>query len=300
MRTFTGIFLLLAITLVGTRVQAQNAGSQATSTSLSGSQTAPPVHGSSKIEPEKLIHMIVPIYPPLALSAGGSEIAVVRGAIAKDGTIQGLEDVAGAPVPTPFTTDVIAAVSQWRFRPQLIKGYPVKKEAYFAIFYISGDYQNRAGQVVEISPQFRADAMQLLETIHFRDAVTRMATETFAPAGEKTENSFPVTPNKDKIIDAYRAKLMTVIQSEQFADWAVNVYAKYLSDDDIKSATKFYASAAGQRLSGAELELPNDLRQTAFLFIRDNIPRIFSELCEEYPEMQGQSLYCHAPQQTTR
>jgi len=300
MRIFTGILYLLAMTLVATRVQAQGVGSQPATTAASGTQIAAPVHASSKIEPTKLVHMIVPIYPPLALAAGRSEIAVVRGAIAKDGTIQGLEDVGGAQGTSPFTADVMAAVSQWRFRPQLIKGRPVKEEVYFAIFYISGDYQNPAGQGVEISPQFRADAMQLLETIHFRDAVTRMAMETFAPSGEKTANSFPVTPNKNRIIDAYRAKLMTVIQSEQFADLAVNVYAKYLSDDDIRSATKFYASPAGQRLSGAELELPNDLRQIAFLFIRDEIPRIFNELCEDYPEMQGQSLYCHAPGQTVR
>jgi uncharacterized protein DUF2059 len=300
MRTFTGIFCLLAITLVATGVQAQDAASRPVATSPSESQTAPPAHGSPKVEPARVEHVIAPIYPPLALAAGGSEFTLVRGAIAKDGTIQGLEDVVGAPVPSPFATDVIAAVSQWRFRPQLVKGRPVEEEAYFAIFYVSGDYQYQAGQGVEISPQFRADAMQLLETIHFRDAVTRMAMEVFAPVGEKTANSFPVTPNKDKIIDAYRAKLMTVIQSEQFAYWAVNVYAKFLSDDDIKSATKFYASPAGQRLSGAELELPDDLRQTAFRLIRDNIPQIINELCEQYPEMQGQSPYCHAPGQTTR
>jgi len=293
MRIFAGVSCLLAITLLATCVRAQEATSRPAATSQSENHKDAKVHGSSKVKPAKLILIIPPIYPPQALAAGGPDKAVVKGVIAKDGTIQSLENVGGAD--SPFVTDVIAAVSKWRFTPQLAKGRPVEEQAYFAIFYIRDDYQNSASQGLDISPQFRADAMQLLETIHFRDAIARMAMETFAPAGEQIPSLFPGTPNKDKIIDAYRTKLMTVIQSELFADWAVNVYAKYLSDDDLKSATKFYASPAGQRLSVAELALPNDLRQTAFTLIRNFIPQIVSELCEEYPEMQPRSLYCPAP-----
>ncbi len=130
MRIFAGISCLLAITLLATCVRAQEATSRPAATSQSENHKAAKVHGSSKVKPAKLILIIPPIYPPQALAAGGPDKAVVKGVIAKDGTIQSLENVGGAD--SPFVTDVIAAVSKWRFTPQLAKGRPVEEQAYFA------------------------------------------------------------------------------------------------------------------------------------------------------------------------
>jgi hypothetical protein len=70
------------------------------------------------------------------------------------------------------------------------------------------------------------------------------------------------------------------------------VYAKYLSDDDIKSLTLFLESPAGQHFRAAELDLDSGVAQAAIDLTHDQIPEINKEFCGEHPELRGKASIC--------
>jgi hypothetical protein len=106
----------------------------------------------------------------------------------------------------------------------------------------------------------------------------------------------PDTPNKDKILDAYRDKLVALTASEDFEDRVVDVYAKYLTDDDVKALTQFYESSAGQRFSSAETYMNSELGQAGVDLGREQIPGILEELCGQFVELQGKAKFCSTVQ----
>ena len=74
----------------------------------------------------KLIHRVVPVYPPLARQARVSGVVRLLGVVAKDGTIQKLELVSGHPL---LSGAAMEAVRQWIYKPTLLNGQPVEVQA---------------------------------------------------------------------------------------------------------------------------------------------------------------------------
>ena len=74
-------------------------------------------------EAANLIRKVTPLYPPVAKSARIQGTVRFTATIAKDGTIQNLQLVAGQPVLVPAATE---AVRQWVYRPTLLNGEPVE------------------------------------------------------------------------------------------------------------------------------------------------------------------------------
>ena len=69
-----------------------------------------------------LIHMVQPVYPKEAKDAGISGTVVVKGVIAKDGSVQQVEYFSG---PEELKQAAIDAVTQWRYKPTTLAGKPV-------------------------------------------------------------------------------------------------------------------------------------------------------------------------------
>lgn len=67
----------------------------------------------------------MPAYPPLALQNNVQGSVVLRALIGKDGTIQNVQLVSGAPV---LASAVLDAVRSWRYKPYLRNGEPVEVE----------------------------------------------------------------------------------------------------------------------------------------------------------------------------
>jgi len=96
---------------------------------------APPVVRPIAIEPPKrvvrtasaqeakLIHKIVPVYPPLAKLTRVSGTVQLTGIIATDGTIRDLHVESGPPLLIQATLE---AVRQWVYQPTLLSGKPVE------------------------------------------------------------------------------------------------------------------------------------------------------------------------------
>lgn len=85
-------------------------------------KTEAPLRVSSGVMEAKIIHRVLPIYPPLAKAARIQGKVHLMGVIGKDGTIQNLRAIDGHPLLVPAAID---AVRQWVYRPTLLSGEPV-------------------------------------------------------------------------------------------------------------------------------------------------------------------------------
>jgi len=83
----------------------------------------------------KLIHRVVPVYPPLARQARVSGVVRLLGVVAKDGTIQKLELVSGHPL---LSGAALEAVRQWIYKPTLLNGQPVEVQAPIDVIFTLG------------------------------------------------------------------------------------------------------------------------------------------------------------------
>lgn len=73
------------------------------------------------VQDARIIHRVLPAYPPLARQAGIEGKVVFRAVISAQGLIRSLELVSGHPLLVRAARE---AVSQWRYRPTLLNGEP--------------------------------------------------------------------------------------------------------------------------------------------------------------------------------
>ena len=86
------------------------------------STTEKTVRVSSGVAAGKLVHQVLPTYPPDAKHLEIQGTVVLHAVIDKDGMIRNLAVVAGAPQLIPAA---VGAVEQWRYRPYYLQGEPV-------------------------------------------------------------------------------------------------------------------------------------------------------------------------------
>ncbi len=82
-----------------------------------------PLHVSTGVQSAKLMFGPRPPYPPLAKTARVQGTVRIQAIIAADGTIKNLQVISGPPLLVKAAID---AVSQWRYQPTLLNGYPVE------------------------------------------------------------------------------------------------------------------------------------------------------------------------------
>jgi protein TonB len=81
-----------------------------------------PMRVSQGVMEARLIHRVIPVYPPLARTARIEGKVHLVGIIGKDGTIQDLKVMDGHPL---LVKAAVEAVKQWIYRPTLLSGEPV-------------------------------------------------------------------------------------------------------------------------------------------------------------------------------
>jgi protein TonB len=84
-----------------------------------------PLVVSSGVQEAKLIGRPMPVYPPLARAARISGVVRLVAFISEAGTIEELRVVEGH---TLLVQAAVEAVRQWRYRPTILNGHPVKVE----------------------------------------------------------------------------------------------------------------------------------------------------------------------------
>jgi protein TonB len=78
---------------------------------------------SSGAQEAKLIHKVLPVYPPLAMLTRVSGTVHLTGIIAIDGTIRDLQVESGPPL---LIQAALETVRQWVYQPTLLSGMPVE------------------------------------------------------------------------------------------------------------------------------------------------------------------------------
>ena len=94
--------------------------------------TRPQVIRMTHLDPAMLIHRVEPVYPALARQTRRDGHVELRAIIGTDGTIQSLQIVVSDPF---FDQSALEAVGQWRYRPTILNGQPVKIETYITLIY---------------------------------------------------------------------------------------------------------------------------------------------------------------------
>ena len=83
---------------------------------------AGPIAVSSGVQAAKIIKRVLPVYPPLARTAGISGVVRLQAIIAADGSIAELNVISGHPM---LIAAAVNAVKQWQYRPTVLSGKPV-------------------------------------------------------------------------------------------------------------------------------------------------------------------------------
>lgn len=94
--------------------------------------TTTQMHVSGGVQEAKILHRVLPIYPPLAVTARVQGTVHLVGVIAKDGTIRDLRVIDGHPLLVRAAVD---AVRQWTYRPTLLSGEAVEVIAPIAVTF---------------------------------------------------------------------------------------------------------------------------------------------------------------------
>lgn len=284
--------LLGGILFVGGTAQARDAGQNDSSQSAQAAPTVHRIRVGGNVQAAKLIRQPLPVYPQIAKTAHISGTVVLHAIIAKDGTVQEVQYISGHPLLLRAATD---AVKQWQYEPTLLSGEPVEVDTTISVVFTLGGSAAAAGPAAtDIDPQFKADILHLLDVTHATEKAQTASRSVFDSLRPQLLASMPDTPNREKIVTAYSEKLVALFQGDEFKDGMVAVYARYFSDDDVKALAQFYETPAGQHFNEHSSDIVTDSMKIGQQLATENMQRIFSELCKEYPELQGQAQFCPA------
>lgn len=263
---------------------------------ISAQNQASRIKIAGNVQQSSLIHRVDPQYPAEARANGVSGTVLLHVIIARDGSVKDVQVVSGSPSLTAAASD---AVKLWMYKPTLLNGEPVEVDTTVTVNFVL-DANAPASPAFTgqddkpIDPQLKADILHLLQTMKGLEAAETGIRSTFESLRPQLEAALPRTPNREKVIDAYEEKLVALVRQPQFQDGIVAIYAKHLSDDDVKAIDQFYQTTAGQHFVAQLPIIVNESSALGQQAATDGIPRILGELCQEFPELKGQTDFCPA------
>jgi hypothetical protein len=215
------------------------------------------------------------------------------------------------------------AVRQWRYKPTLLNGLPVEIETTISVVYLEGGWvgssikdipstrptaQSVAPQPVAsqapppkpvaqqpvspVAPQLQADIERLFDLLDMKGDIK----EQRRTAAERSRTNLfsgvlPSGANRDKIVDAYIESYAS-LYSDDYAKNLAALYAKYLTDDDVKQIIQFYETPAGQHFRAGRRHMEAEEMQGGQSINTDVKKRVIRQLCNEYPEFQAAEKDC--------
>jgi len=240
----------------------------------------------------KVTHFVQPVYPPLARQARISGTVRLHAILSPDGRIQSLDVVSGHPLLLQAALD---AVRQWTYAPTLLNGKPVEVDTMIDVVFALDDRALKPDDQPETDPTLRADILMLFRVTHFQENAVKSGREVFNSLRPAIESSLPGTPSRDRIIDAYIDKLLALLQSDDYSERVIALYAKYFSDSDIQQLIQFYQTPIGQRFNSAMPQLFGEMNQLGQSMAMNNLPGIIKQLCREFPELEDDARFCKEP-----
>jgi hypothetical protein len=86
--------------------------------------------------------------------------------------------------------------------------------------------------------------------------------------------------------------VIAIGESPEMKDSMMLIYAKYLTDGQVKEAVEFYKTAAGQQMLVTQVKMYDDAKKAGERIFTQNIPEILQDMCREHPELQGRMKAC--------
>jgi len=242
---------------------------------------------SGNIMQGQIIHSVAPVYPPIARAAQVVGTVVLHAIIATDGSVKQLDVVSGPPLLVQAALD---AVKQWRYRPTELNAQPIEIDTTIQVVFTLGDAPSPASEPTDA--QLHADILNLFAVMHLQTREADAGHAMFKVLRPTILASLPPTPNREKIADAYGEKLAALLSSQEFLDRLAALYAKYLSDDDIKALTAFFETPAGQHYNEFSGQVETEAAEIGQQLAHENLPNIYKSLCQDYPELNGVAKFC--------
>jgi TonB family protein len=130
--------------------------------SVGAAQAAPEyVRAGASTVSDQIITKVAPVYLPLARQARIQGQVILRVHISKSGDVENLQLVSGHPMLAPAA---IEAVKQWKYRPYLLNGEPVKVETNVTVNFTLADKpaaEQGAGDIPGDAPSGQANPQVL-------------------------------------------------------------------------------------------------------------------------------------------
>jgi TonB family protein len=281
---FATLFLLYPAPMWSLPMPQDASPGASTPTQLSPSR----IRVGGKVMTAKIVEKTQPVYPPLARQTRIQGTVRLHAIVGTDGSIKQLEVLSGHPLLVQSALD---AVRKWRYEPVLLNGSPVEVDTTIDVIYALNQ-DSLASMQAPVDPQLRADIAHLFEVIHFREQMAESGQKIFGEIRPMLLAMLPNTPNREKIADDYVKRLLDLTQTDDFNERVVQIYAKYFSDEDVKSITQFYETPTGQHFSKVMSDFLADLNQAGQNLAMENIPDILAQLCKQYPELEGTPKVC--------
>lgn len=260
------------------------------------------------VQAAKMVKQVQPIYPAEAKQARITGTVILHAVIAKDGSVQELHYVSG---PKELMSASMDAVRQWKYMPTLLQGEPVEVDTTISVMYTLGKSADAAdlrsggmpdveqtGQQAEaraaepIDPQLKADIAQLIQELHVSDTMTQVIKLNMGTVRAKLTESLPNTPNRDAIIKEFVDKFIEIGHSPELLDALAGIYARHLTDEQVKKAIEFYKTDAGEQILAMQGKMMEEVQPIAARIGSEKAGAIIKELCGEYPELQKQGNTC--------
>jgi TonB family protein len=244
----------------------------------------------------KVLSIILPAYPKSLQDAHVAGSVILSAVIAKDGSVKQLKPLSG---PAQLQPLAMQAVEQWRYQPTVLEGTPLEVSTTITIDFTPGKpprYEQQGAAMPltaeAIDPQLRADILRLIDATHLKETMRDYGKQMMDVMRPSIEDSLPETANRKKILREVETKMQAALESQAATDEIIMIYAKYLTDDDVKGAAAFYESPAGQRFNSVSTQLEDDLSQSGEQFAMENLGVILKGLCASHPELRGKADFC--------
>ena len=143
-----------------------------------------------------------------------------------------------------------------------------------------------AGQQPKITVAQEAEIRQLLQLTGTTDAVAGQMGQMAEQLRPLIENSIPPGERRHEIAEAFTKKFRSRANSETLTKLMIPIYAKYLTNDDVKSLIRFYQSPAGQRLLKVMPQMMKEAGEAGQEWGTKTATDIVEEMAQEYPELR--------------
>jgi hypothetical protein len=138
---------------------------------------------------------------------------------------------------------------------------------------------------LKIDAAKEADIRRLLDLTRFTLLATQMMDAMEKNIKPLMTNSFPPGEYREKLIDLFFAKFHSKAVPERLLDWAVPVYDKYYTHDEIKGLIQFYETTLGQKVASVQPKLAGELQETGNKWGEGLGRDSMLEVLAEHPEL---------------